>query len=313
MLDLQWDPHANQGEESLAVATSTGDVGFYAVSQGKGLLELEHVRTLVVDADALVLSVLWHPMRRHVLGVTLSDGRVLLLQRHDGNALWSAESEGDALQTKEVHTHDLEAWICSFLPSSSPSVPDPEEDSIVLSGGDDISLRCTHLTTQNSSPSPLWQDRKLHQAGITCLLPLPLPDTSNLVISGSYDDHIRLLSLPPVGRKRVLAELDLGGGVWRLKILHQNHDEKDGDSVVLLASCMHAGSRIVKLVREAEADLQACEDAAWRFEVLGKFEEHRSMNYGSDAIRSSDGRWRVVSTSFYDKLMCLWTWAEEGR
>lgn len=213
------------------------------------------------------------------------------------------------LQTEELHTHDLEAWICTFLPSSSPSTASPEDEITLLSGGDDMSLRCAHLTTQNSSPSPVWQDRKLHQAGITYLLPLPNPAPNNLVISGSYDDHIRLLSLPPVGRRRVLAELNLGGGVWRLKVLHTSSD----GAVVLLASCMHAGSRIVKLVREAKADVQASENEGWRFEVLGKFEEHQSMNYGSDAVRSTNGRWRVVSTSFYDKVMCLWTWTEGDR
>lgn len=41
----------------------------------------------------------------------------------------------------------------------------------------------------------------------------------------------------------------------------------------------------------------------WSFDVLAKFEEHKSMNYGSD-VQPSTGM--IVSTSFYDKLMCLW-------
>lgn len=48
------------------------------------------------------------------------------------------------------------------------------------------------------------------------------------------------------------------------------------------------------------------ENEDWSFEVLGRFEEHRSMNYGSD-VQPGDGRLRtIVSTSFYDKLLCLW-------
>ena len=70
--------------------------------------------------------------------------------------------------------------------------------------------------------------------------------------------------------------------------------------MVLLCSCMHAGTRIVKLVRGS--------DGAWSFEVLAKFEEHRSMNYGSDV---QPGTRDVVSTSFYDKLMCLWRVGED--
>lgn len=74
--------------------------------------------------------------------------------------------------------------------------------------------------------------------------------------------------------------------------------------MLLLASCMHAGSRIVKLIREEGGD-------DWKFEVLARFEEHRSMNYGSDvqpggAEEGARRKKRIVSTSFYDKLLCLW-------
>jgi len=70
-------------------------------------------------------------------------------------------------------------------------------------------------------------------------------------------------------------------------------------SILILASCMHAGARVVRL-REGQ-------DGAWSFEVLARFEEHRSMNYGSDVQPSRDRVVRTVaSTSFYDKLLCLW-------
>lgn len=40
---------------------------------------------------------------------------------------------------------------------------------------------------------------------------------------------------------------------------------------------------------------------------MAKFEEHESMNYGSDVQPGSRGREKtIVSTSFYDKRMCLW-------
>jgi len=78
-------------------------------------------------------------------------------------------------------------------------------------------------------------------------------------------------------------------------------------SYTILASCMHSGTRIVRLTRAAET---TGGDDVWEFEVLAKFEEHESMNYGSDvqpAVAGEVGKSRlVVSTSFYDKLMCLW-------
>ncbi len=63
---------------------------------------------------------------------------------------------------------------------------------------------------------------------------------------------------------------------------------------------MHAGTRIVKMTRENDDD--------WCFHVLAKFEEHQSMNYGSDVQPGSySSKKTIVSTSFYDKRMCLWT------
>lgn len=101
-------------------------------------------------------------------------------------------------------------------------------------------------------------------------------------------------------------------------------------SYVILASCMHAGARIVRLTRRSGTqnrrgdvgrastppphagrgegeENEADEDSEWRFEVLARFEEHCSMNYGSDVQPGgSAGAWTIVSTSFYDRLMCVW-------
>ena len=51
----------------------------------------------------------------------------------------------------------------------------------------------------------------------------------------------------------------------------------------------------------------------WTFAVVARFVEHESMNYGSDVQPESEGMDRegsrermVVSTSFYDKRLCLW-------
>lgn len=49
-----------------------------------------------------------------------------------------------------------------------------------------------------------------------------------------------------------------------------------------------------------------------RFELLATFEENESMNYGSDFQPKREGgeekarEFTVVSTSFYDKRVCLW-------
>lgn len=83
-------------------------------------------------------------------------------------------------------------------------------------------------------------------------------------------------------------------------------------SYTLLASCMHAGSRIVRL--ESPRSSAEGSSGEWAFSVLAKFEEHKSMNYGSDVQPvqrgKEGGRRTIVSTSFYDKLMCVWQFGQ---
>jgi diphthine methyl ester acylhydrolase len=130
------------------------------------------------------------------------------------------------------------------------------------------------------------------------------------VVTGSYDDHVRLFAIHDLDktfgmkRARLLAEENLGGGVWRLDLVSHRITGDGNIVVIILASCMHAGSRIIEL--RGIGDGQAEE---WTWAVLARFEEHHSMNYGSSFMNSrQEGikRLTCVSTSFYDKLLCLW-------
>lgn len=166
---------------------------------------------------------MWHPSRADVIAVTLSDGAVSLCQSSIDNSLSRPWTPSSTVTAIELATHSLEPWTLAFSP----------DDSLLFSGGDDAVLQALGLSSvnkeldnrpgettddENAAATPLWADRKSHEAGVTSILPL----ANDLLITGSYDDRIRLLSTPPVGRRKVLAELDLGGGVWRLKMLGRN-------------------------------------------------------------------------------------------
>lgn len=84
--------------------------------------------------------------------------------------------------------------------------------------------------------------------------------------------------------KRAVDDLRLDGGVWRL--------QRRGNRNDVLASCMHAGSRVLSLEKDGGIS------------VLAKFSEHESMNYGSDV--HPEVLDRFVSCSFYDKRVCVW-------
>ncbi|KAL2815500.1 hypothetical protein BJX63DRAFT_160346 [Aspergillus granulosus] len=170
---------------------------------------------------------------------------------------------------------------------------------------------------QDTIPAPLLKttDKALHHtAGVTSILPLPIPldhavtSGSPLLLTGSYDECLRVYHAN--GRGRVIAEEGLGGGVWRLQLLDTTTSASERDWIFLvLASCMHGGTRVVRVV------ISAGEEVTAEIEVLAEFTEHESMNYASGVwgldtrVRGAEegSELKVVSSSFYDKRVCVWT------
>jgi diphthamide biosynthesis protein 7 len=197
----------------------------------------------------------------------------------------------------------LETWCVAISPI--PSTPEQfgEPSFRVYSGGDDSKLRfrtCNWNDGTLAESLPALESRG-HDAGVTAILPLFRQEDGNeIVVTGSYDENIRLFSVPPFGKPRSLAESVLGGGVWRLNLVDLDTTPSQAYKwrARILASCMHAGTRVLELSKGADDEYQ--------FRVLGRFEEHKSMNYGSDFQPGWKDKLSVVSTSFYDKLLCLW-------
>lgn len=71
---------------------------------------------------------------------------------------------------------------------------------------------------------------------------------------------------------------------------------------------MHSGARVVTLEKHKLSESDKEGEAEWRFTIVARFEEHKSMNYGSDVqpVKGAEHGRTFVSTSFYDKLVCLW-------
>ena len=315
ILDLHFSKH---DDTTLAVATSEGSVCIYRLilANEASLAAVSVVK--LFEPSILVLSLAWYPTfempvgeRSSVIAVSSSDGQVAVFHnmRHteDNQAQTLGRSQG----------HSLEAWTVAW------SVKDWEVESslaILYSGGDD-SLLCRHssfgrrLETEGPMADeaqhlyePSRRDRTTHNAGVTAILPLSLstPGEDDCLITGSYDEYVRILALPNSGgRTKVLAEKQLGGGVWRLKLLDTIYVLGQGTHLLVLASCMHAGARLLKIVLSENK-------TRWLINVIAKFEEHESMNYASDGrVESHDGEhssgYTCVSTSFYDRKLCVWT------
>ncbi|KAI1207445.1 uncharacterized protein F4807DRAFT_434637 [Annulohypoxylon truncatum] len=313
ILDLHFHPEREKCAV-LAVVSSTGTLSFFRLSSLEGsqvsLEEIVTHRPLDVEEGVLFLSCSWHPHIPELLAITTSNYQVHILQVDDS---WNVHKT----HTEPVITHTLEAWTVAF----SPFTPQDFQQLTIFSGGDDSKLFARKYAfdpkricgEDDSIETPYPQiTMKGHEAGVTAILPLSLrlDSLNSIVITGSYDDHIRVFAVYDydgfLSNSGILAAKNLEGGVWRLKLidLQKTTGEKEEHrwTALILASCMHAGSRVLEITGETAT--KSCE-----VKVLGRFEEHRSMNYGSDfqpGSEKEDRKFRCISTSFYDRLLCLW-------
>ncbi|KAI1082637.1 hypothetical protein F5B20DRAFT_532065 [Whalleya microplaca] len=329
ILDLHFHPHRGNGEV-FAVVSSTGTLSFFKVygNDFNPLREIVTHKPLDMDEGVLFLSCAWHPSIPDLLAITTSNHEVHILRVDEA---WNVSKAHAA----PVITHTLEAWTVAFSPfltQPSRNEADPQQGEqggpqsfMIFSGGDDSKLlqtSCEYGPVRNDEDDEIiqtpWPTVSIrgHEAGVTAILPLnlKLADGSDLVVTGSYDDHIRVFSIPSqeggigLQKPRIVAEENLGGGVWRLKLVKLEEIEKEGTSdeaqrwrALVLASCMHAGSRVLEISGDYAG---VCE-----VKVMGHFEEHKSMNYASDFLPGTELGGQIlhcVSTSFYDKLLCIW-------
>lgn len=284
----------------IAVAASTGVIdlfGFDIFDTGP----ITHVQTIqLADSSTLVLSLAWSPSElfSSTLAASLSNGRIVTLDYESPQSL------------KYLGTsHSLEAWTLAW----SANAPEPLH---LYSGGDDSTI-CEHslqskqndLKISIDKSDSMFHDSKIHMAGVTAILSLNggCGEDPEILLTGSYDEHIRVLTPGTSSSNRrfqVLAEKRLDGGVWRLNSLAMSFKE-NSLSFTILASCMHSGAKILKV--------QYRKGKEWTIEVLARFEEHESMNYASDAWldpHASTLKFTVVSTSFYDRKLCVWKYEE---
>lgn len=260
-----------------------------------------------LDEGVLFTYFAWHPSTPGLVAITTASGQVILAQIHDNY-------QGLDVLADTVLEHSLEAWVVAFSKPNIPSASKPDKAPFtIFSGGDDSAFQYTTYDPSSDLSTPYSPIiLRGHTAGVTAILPLALPKT-HIVLTGSYDDTLRVFAIAPLhttfGAKqaRLLAECNLGGGVWRLSVIGEPVIGAGKWAVTVLTSCMHAGTRVLRITGGDGGD-------DMEIEVLGRFEEHKSMNYGSDWVRldeplDGDGRPRgmIVSTSFYDRLLCVWS------
>jgi hypothetical protein len=83
-------------------------------------------------------------------------------------------------------------------------------------------------------PAKLFADRRTHGSGVCTVS--PSPHEPHVVVTGSYDESVRLWDVRQLVKPLLVAQAGTGGGNWRLRWHPQRRD-------ALLAACMCAATR----------------------------------------------------------------------
>ena len=334
-----FDLHFHPRERSkFAIVSSTGLAALYNVSGDSTQPTITHIWTKQIHEDTSIpaLFLAWAPQgwfprsSSDGFAVTFSDSRTVIFGT-DGNISDSEKiTEWGSFEARQM----IEVWFVALattnpLPSVEGSSSSQDRIPYIFTGNDFGSLHTRRLESHNEqsesteeelAPLLLEHDDRArhHNAGVTAILPLPVPmvDDAPILLTGSYDEGLRVYHA--TRRGEVLAEQGLGGGVWRLQMLSSkeipgsNEESQTAErQFVVLASCMHAGTRVVRVTQTIQD-----QGATWVIDILAEFTEHASMNYASDVWKGAKSEHSdlsgvssellCVSSSFYDKRVCVW-------
>ncbi|XBW34877.1 hypothetical protein QEN19_000442 [Hanseniaspora menglaensis] len=184
--------------------------------------------------------------------------------------------------------HDLECWTGEFGKNSVL-------ENCFFTGGDDSTIKL--FDARQSLDTSVWSNSRLHDAGVVAIKTNSSGSfnvgNSNTIITGSYDDNIRMFDLRMLGNDiypgkmppTAIKNKNLEGGVWRLL------DTDISDE--LLVCCMYNGAKTVKLNYGDE------NTAFVETNYIKK--GHESMCYGGDFQNGI-----IATCSFYDNSLQLW-------
>ncbi|KAJ8664329.1 hypothetical protein QAD02_005991 [Eretmocerus hayati] len=251
VLDMKWaHVKSHNNRTLLGVVNSEGFLQIYELVKEEEEILLKLVSEILVnpngDNSVLALSLDWSTGNRNqsdsvAFKITVSDslGTISLFAIH-GN-------ENKIERINSWQAHEFEAWITSF---------DYWDTNVVFTGGDDGKF--LQFDTRLNPLEPV-NVNKSHGAGVTSL-------HSNwkkqfCLVSGSYDENLRVWDTRKL--RRPISELNVGGGIWRLK-----WDPYKAEH--LLAACMYNGFCIVDCANLEEP------------KTVSEYKEHESIAYGCD-------------------------------
>lgn len=266
IFDLQWVPGSLCGSSSVvAIAFADGSLQFMdALTDATPMLSTSQLD----DSMALTLDMIRHEDALKCTS-SYSDGSVKVFH--------VAPDRIESIRCWQAHT--LEAWVSTWSRSNETL------GSIIYSGGDDALFQAWDVRSASQEPSRVFLDRKTHQAGVCWIT--DVESHPHMILTGSYDQHIRVWDWRNNTRPVCTAQCDTGGGVWRIK-------PHPRDSALLLTACMYNGFLIYRIEEQCnQFNIVECEH----------YPHQQSLAYGA-AWSQND---HVATCSFYDNALHVWS------
>ncbi|QSZ31349.1 hypothetical protein DSL72_000912 [Monilinia vaccinii-corymbosi] len=332
----------------FAVSSSTGRVSLFKITTDEQTSpNLEHVNTWkVFDGSVLITYFAWCPSKLTddslSLAVTASTGVVQIL-KITGAICGKMHGSDLRLRREEppIALHSLKIPYCGEEPQyaycchwSFHPFTHPETFHGIFSGGDDSRLRaCILGDSQNGNNYPDWNLQTSysgHEAAVISILPLPSGDYNWVLMTGSYDNKVRIIfmewSTGPADPSELaqekpintVADLDVGGGAYRLEFLHDYPRKPEADkdiSFQVLASCMEVGAKILEVERR---------DNTWNIKVIASIDieiprfpnpSNKSQLCYASAVQPAtiDGDTIFVSTCFNKRQLGVYKLVEGDK
>lgn len=273
IFDLQWVPGELGGSQTVvAMALADGSVRLLDPVSGH-----EEVEICTCDSMALTIDTIRDQDGSLLCTSSFSDGGVRVFQY----------SNNGVHPLNDWKAHSLEAWVSVW------SRVEDKKGRIVYSGGDDALFQAWDVRIPES-PGRLFLDKKTHQAGVCCIS--EMESDPNIILTGSYDECIRIWDWRNSSRPICTLEHRTGGGVWRLK----PHPK---DPRLLLTACMYNGFLVYRIASQGED--------AWTMKECEHYPHQQTLAYGASWSHRQPGqdhsRSLVATCSFYDNLLHIWS------
>lgn len=264
-------------------AHSTGTLNFWHFNKSNNAIEFKESIDVTGDSTVLITSVhIKETQNQDMLTIlcTATDGSAAIVTINNSNGNHNIEYVGEM--------HDLECWTGDFGNNSLLN-------NCFFTGGDDSVIKLFDM--RQSLDTSVWSNSRIHEAGVVSIKTNAKTSAKtgnmNTILTGSYDDNIRMFDLRMMGSDVYLGKIpplnirnkNLNGGVWRI-IDTDVEDE-------LLVCCMYNGAKIVGIDYENN-------DTPFTERNYVK-SGHESMCYGGDFRNGI-----IATCSFYDNSLQIW-------